>query len=60
MSIITVYQTTGHFFASIEAGIMHGLAFTVDLFAFAHVASKASNVVMSGDYEEVTRIIETL
>ena len=57
MSVTTVYQTTCHFCALIESGIMHGLAFTIDFIAFAHVATKASNVAMSGDYEEVKRII---
>ncbi|MDA8536475.1 hypothetical protein N9L23_03870 [Alphaproteobacteria bacterium] len=60
MSVTTVYQTTCRFCESIEAGIMLGFAFIADFFAVAHVATKASNVAMSGDYEEAKRIIETL
>jgi hypothetical protein len=44
----------------IEAVIMLSFAFIADFFAVAHVATKASNVAMSGDYEEAKRIIETL
>jgi hypothetical protein len=39
---------------------MLSFAFIADFFAVAHVATKASNVAMSGDYEEAKRIIETL
>ena len=60
MSVTTVYQTTCRFCESIEAGIMLSLAFIADFFAVARVATKASNVAMSGDYEEAKRIIETL
>jgi hypothetical protein len=60
MSVTTVYQTTCRFCESIEADIMLSLAFIADFFAVAHVATKASNVAMAGDYEETKRIIETL
>jgi|TARA_B100000768_G_scaffold180821_1_gene201812 hypothetical protein len=60
MSVTTVYQTTCRFCESIEAGIMLSLAFIADFFSVARVATKASNVAMSGDYEEAKRIIETL
>ena len=60
MSVITVYQTTCRFCESIEAGIMLSFAFIAYSFAVAHAATKASNVAMAGDYEEVKRIIETL
>ena len=60
MSVTTVYQTTCRFCESIEAGIMLSLAFIADFFAVARVATKASNVAMSGDYEEAKWIIETL
>ena len=60
MSVTTVYQTTCRFCESIEASIMLSLAFIADFFAVARVATKASNVAMSGDYEEAKRIIETL
>ena len=60
MSVTTAYQTTCRFCESIEAGIMHSFAFIADFFAVAHVATKASNVAMAGDYEEAKRIIETL
>ena len=43
-----------------EASIMQSLAFIADVFAVASVATKASNVAMSGNYEEAKRIIETL
>lgn len=56
----TVYQTTCRFCKSIEADIMLSLPFFVVFFSVAHVATKASNVVMSGDYEEARRIIEIL
>jgi len=39
---------------------MLNLAFIADFFSVARVATKASNVAMSGDYEEAKRIIETL
>jgi len=39
---------------------MLSFAFIADFFAVAHVATKASNAAMSGDYEEAKRIIETL
>ena len=58
MSVTTVYQTTCRFCESIEAGIMLSFAFIADFFAVAHVATKASNVAMAGDYEEAKRIIE--
>jgi hypothetical protein len=48
------------FCESIEAGIMLCFAFIADFFTVAHVATKASNAAMSGDYEEAKRIIETL
>ena len=60
MSVTTVYQTTYRFCNSIEADIMLSLAFFAVFFSVAHVATKASNVAMSGDYEEAKRIIETL
>ena len=60
MTVTTVYQTTCCFCESIEANITLGLAFIADFFAVARVATKASNVVMSGDYEEAKWIIETL
>jgi hypothetical protein len=60
MSVTTVYQTTCRFCELIEAGIMRGRAFIADLFAVARVATKASNVAMSGDTEEAKRIIKTL
>ena len=60
MSVTTVYQTTCRFCETIETGIMLSFAFVADFFAVAHVATKASNVAMSGDYEEAKRIIETL
>ena len=39
---------------------MQSLAFIADLFAVVSVATKASNVAMSGNYEEAKRIIGTL
>ena len=39
---------------------MQSLTFIADVFAVASVATKASNVAMSGNYEEAKRIIETL
>ena len=60
MSVTTVYQTTCRFCELIEAYIMLGLAFVTVFVSVAHVATKASNVAMSGDYEEAKRIIETL
>ena len=60
MTLTAVYQTTCRFCKSISANITLGLAFIVDFFAVARVATKASNVAMSGDYEEVKRIIKTL
>jgi hypothetical protein len=39
---------------------MQGLAFIADFFAVASVATEASNVAMSGNYEEAKRIIEIL
>ena len=38
---------------------MKSLACIADFFAVASVATKASNVAMSGNYEEAKRIIET-
>jgi hypothetical protein len=60
MTVTSVYQKTCRFCGSIEANITLGLAFIADFFAVARVATKASNVAMSGDYEEAKRIIETL
>ena len=60
MSVTAVYQKTCRFCESIEAGIMLCFAFIADFFTVAHVATKASNAAMSGDYEEAKRIIETL
>jgi hypothetical protein len=60
MSVTNVYQTTCRFCESIESDIMLGLAFIAVLFSVVHVATKASNVAMSGDYVEAKRIIETL
>jgi hypothetical protein len=60
MSVTTVYQKTCRFCESIEAGIMLGLAFVADFFTVARVATKASHVAMSGDYEEAKRIIKAL
>ena len=60
MTVTTVYQTTCRFCESIEANITLDLAFIADFFAVARVAIKASNVAMSGDYEEAKRIIGTL
>ena len=60
MSVTIVYQTTCRCYGSFEARIMQSLAFIADFFAVASVATKASNVAMSGNYEEAKRIIETL
>ena len=60
MSVTTVYQTTCRFCETTEAGVMLSFAFIANFFAVARVATKASNVAMSGDYEEAKRIIETL
>ena len=60
MSVTTIYQTTCRFCESIEAGMMLSLAFIAYFFAVASVATKASNVAMSGGFEEAKRIIETL
>ena len=60
MSLTTVYQTNCRFCESIEVRTMLSFAFITDFFAVAHVATKASNVAMAGDYEEAKRIIETL
>ncbi|MDA9194075.1 hypothetical protein N9P08_02405 [Alphaproteobacteria bacterium] len=60
MSVTIVYQTTCRCYKSFEASIMQSLAFIADFFAVASVATKASNVAMSGNYEEAKRIIETL
>ena len=60
MLATTVYQKTCRFCELIEAGIMLSFAFIADFFSAAHVATKASNVAMAGDYEEAKRIIETL
>jgi hypothetical protein len=59
MPIATVYQTTCRCYEFFEASIMQILAFIADFFV-ASVAIKASNVAMSGNYEEAKRIIETL
>ena len=40
--------------------MMLSLAFIAYFFAVASVATKASNVAMSGGFEEAKRIIETL
>ena len=60
MSVTIVYQTTCCCNEAFEASIMQTLAFIADFFAVARFATKASNVAMSGDYEETKRIIETL
>jgi len=60
MSVTIVYQTTCRCYESFEVSIMQSLAFIADSFAVASVATKASNVAMSGNYEEAKRIIETL
>ena len=60
MPVTTVYQATCRVYESIEAGIMLSLGFIADFFAVARVTTKASNVAMSGDYEEAKQIIETL
>jgi hypothetical protein len=60
MSVTIVYQTTCHCYESFEASIMQSFAFIADFFAVTIVATKASNVAMSGNYEEAKRIIETL
>ena len=60
MSVTIVYQTTCRCYGSFEARIMQSLAFIADFFAVASVATKASNVAMSGNYEEAKWIIETL
>ena len=39
---------------------MQSLAFIADFFAVASVATKASNVAMSGNYEEAKRILKIL
>ena len=59
MSVTIVYQTTCRCNESFEASIMQSLAFIADFFAVASVATKASNVAMSGNYEEAKRTIET-
>ena len=60
MLVTTVYQTTCRCNESFEASIMQSLAFIADFFAVASVATKTSNVAMSGNYEEAKWIIETL
>ena len=60
MSVTIVYQTTCCCNESFEASIMQTLAFIADFLAVASVATKTSNVAMSGNYEEAKRIIETL
>ena len=60
MSVTIVYQTTCRCYEYFEASIMQTLAFIADFFAVASVATKASNVAMSGNYEEAKWIIETL
>jgi hypothetical protein len=59
MSTPTVYQTTCRCYEFFEASIMQSLAFIADLFAVVSVATKASNVAMSGNNEEAKWIIET-
>ena len=59
MSIPTVYQTTCRCYKFFEASIMQSLAFIADVFAVVSVATKASNVAMSGNNEEAKWIIET-
>ena len=59
MSIPTVYQTTCRCYEFFEASIMQSLAFIADFFAVVSVATKASNVAMSGNNEEAKWIIET-
>ena len=60
MSVTIVYQTTCRCNESFEASIIQSVAFIADFFAVASVATKTSNVAMSGNYEEAKRIIETL
>ena len=60
MSVNIVYQTTCRCYESFEASIMQIFAFSAYFFAVASVATKASNVAMSDNYEEAKRIIETL
>ena len=60
MSIPTVYQTTCRCYEFFEASIMQSLAFIADFLAVASVATKTSNVAMSGNYEEAKRIIKIL
>ena len=60
MSVTIVYQTTCRCNESFEASIIQSVAFIADFFAVASVATKTSNVAMSGNYEEAKWIIETL
>jgi hypothetical protein len=60
MSVTIVYQTTCRCYESFEASIMQSLAFIAGFFAVTSVATKASSVAMSGNYDEAKRIIETL
>ena len=60
MSVTIVYQTTCCCNEAFEASIMQTLAFIADFLSVASVATKTSNVAMSGNYEEAKRIIETL
>ena len=54
MSVTIVYQTTCCCNESFETGIMQSLAFIADFLAVASVATKTSNVAMSGNYEEAS------
>ena len=60
MSVTTGCQKICRFCESIEAGIMLTLTFIANFFAVTRAATKASNVAMSGNYEEAKQIIETL
>ena len=60
MSVTIVYQTTCRCYESLEASIMQTLAFIANFFAVASVATKASKVAMSVNYEKAKRIIKTL
>ena len=59
MSVTIVYQTTCRCYESFEASIMQSSDFIANFFAVVSVATKASNVAMSGNNEEAKRIIET-
>ena len=59
MPVTIVYQTTCRCYEFFEASIMQSLAFIADFFAVVSVATKASNVAMSGNNEEAKWVIET-